>query len=221
MMATAVETPQKAAERIWAETKHDPVETMKMFELWARESPERMVAVLGDYWHRAVRSFLERRGDQVKGGTKVGGAFYQALRHYEAGTWNKQRWKTELGRRTQLNEDDRVKLSKTCAERGRLAAKRRIMGIKVVTAEVDIQTGVVLGLVDKEYGPFSHIRVNGLKLPEVTTGEALAHCERVNSDARFIEALCSLIPDPRKTIGEQWTADMIREAKNIAGRMVG
>lgn len=211
------ETPQKAAERIWKETKHDPIKTMRLFDEWAREKPERMVAVLGDYWHRAIRSFLERRGDQVKGGTKIGAAFYQALRKHEAGTWNKARWGIELKRRNQLNEEDIFKSSATNCERGRLAAKRKLAGIKVVRAEVDVVTGRVVNLIDKEYGPFAHIRINGLDLPKVTTEQALRYCDNQTNDVRFVRALCGLIPDPRKPIGEQWTADMIREAKQMAG----
>ncbi len=210
------ETPQKAAERIWKETKHDPLETMRRFDEWARQSPERMLAVLGPYWNRAVRAFLERRGDQTKDGTKIGGAFWQALRRHETGTWNKQRWRDETKRRSQLNQDEAVRVSKTTAERGRLAMKRKLAGIKVVRAEVDVTTGAVVNLIDKEYGPFAHIRIFGSRLQDVNTEQALLHCDGSERDVRFIRALCQMIPDPRKTIGEQWTADMIRAARKIA-----
>ena len=83
---------------------------------------------------------------------------------------------------------------------------------------MDVTTGAVVNLIDKEYGPFAHIRINGLKLAEVTTEEALGYCDHKTADVRFIRALCHLIPDPRKPIGEQWDADMIRKAREIAER---
>ena len=206
------ETPQKAAERIWKETKHDPVETMRLFEEWARQTPERMLGVLGVLWLRAVRNFLGRNNN-AKGAWRYGDSFRRTLARKEnrdgcLDSHRREREKitSDPGFRQQKNDYSRV------------YHKRRRLGRKVVRAEVDVRTGETVQIIDKEYGPFAHIRINGLSLSEVTTEEALRYCDDKTVDVRFIRALCQLIPDPRKPIGEQWTAAMIREAWEVASR---
>ena len=78
---------------------------------------------------------------------------------------------------------------------------------------MDAKSGTLIRLIDKEFGPFAHIRINGRELFDVTTEEALRWSDMRESEARFVRSLCAMIPDPRKPIGEQWTAEMIAEAK--------
>jgi hypothetical protein len=59
---------------------------------------------------------------------------------------------------------------------------------------------------------FGGLRINGRRIAECTTEEALAWCENMNRDTSFVRALCRQIPDPRKPIGEQVTQDMIEVA---------
>lgn len=208
------ETPQEAAERIWKETKHDPVETMRLFDEWAREEPERMVAIIGQgRWLGHVRTWLT--GSSRDRHWKHGSAFEKAVEskakrgHAESmRNWRKEKINGGGGFRTLRPHYQR---DATRCKRDRI--KR---GVKVLKAEVDVATGQVVNLIDKEYGPFAHIRINGLRLPEITTEEALAHCDKKIADVRFIRALCHLIPDPRKPIGDQWTPEIIREAKKAA-----
>ena len=75
--------------------------------------------------------------------------------------------------------------------------------------------------IDKEFGPFAHIRINGRRLKDATTNElwslnALWYCDHRAVDAKFIQALRELIPDHREPIGEQWTVGMIRAAKKTS-----
>lgn len=212
------ETPQEAAERIWKSTAcrrkgrgcsiiHDPVETMRLFSDWALESPDRMIAVLTrSIWDRAVRQFLDRRD-----GWPHGVAFQDSM--YKLDRRVDQRTDTAKYKRRVVVESTTVR-----AKRKRNYVDRKTKGLKIIMAEVDTATGTVVNLIDKEIGPFAHIRINGLKLAEVTTEEALGYCDHKTADVRFIRALCRLILDPRKPIGEQWDSDMIREAREIAGR---
>lgn len=216
------ETPQQAFERIWKTTrhrstngnpKHDPVETMRLFKEWVEEKPERFYdLLLPDLRLRVIRLFLERA--ESAGGSKIGCAFRTALRRHEVGSrygsnrprvekWNRQFQTSEYTAKTNMRYKIRKKL-----------------GLKAVHAEVDITTGTVVNLIDKEYGPFAHIRIgkHGRELPDVTTDDALAWCDKTKTDVRFIRALCHLIPDPRKPIGEQWSAEMIRTARETASR---
>jgi hypothetical protein len=118
--------------------------------------------------------------------------------------------------RANWTTEERLSYHTKEAQQKKLRKDRIKNGIKVVRAEVDVKTGAVVNLIDKEYGPFAHISVNGLKLPHVTTEQALRYCDEKTKDVKFVRALCHLIPDPRKPIGEQWDADMIRKAKKVA-----
>lgn len=208
------ETPQQAAERIWKETKHDPIKTMRMFDEWARERPERMLAVIGaDYWKARLRVWLT--GNSRDNNWRYWGNFRHKLdrlikdqrnvevREYRAVAMNRGAPPVSVTR--EYNRQ------RTILKRARERA-----GIKIVQAEVDVKTGAV-NVLDKEYGPFAHIRINGLELAKVTTDEALRWCENRTRDASFVQALCQLIPDPRKPIGDQWTVEIIREAKRASG----
>lgn len=215
------ETPQEAAERIWKSTEyktrglpgHDPIATMRLFEIWARQNPERMLAVITPVvWHRIVRAFLDRK-QRHAGGSKIGTAFSTALHDHERKRNKARKNKSELRRRSQWTEMDEVRSREIGNGGSSRHYARKKAGLKVVQAEVNVETGVVVNLIDKEVGPFSHIKINGLNLPEATTEEALRYCDNNTRDVQFVRALCSLIPDPRKPIGEQWTVEMIQLAK--------
>ena len=210
------ETPQEAAEHIWGETKHDPVETMRLFEEWARQEPERMLGVLGKYWLRAVRGFLSR-DVRCKGGLTIGPRFAKKLRDVERQANVDQHSRRTQARRGNLSTDGLFRIRSYERDLQKLARDRRKKGVKVIRAAVDLKTGEVVRLIDKEFGPFAHIRINGLRLAEVTRGEALWYCDHKTDDVQFVRALCSLLPDPHKPIGEQWTAEIIKEAKRLAG----
>lgn len=203
------ETPQEAAERIWKEAKSDPVETLQRFVAWAESQPcsccgmavkpTRLLALLGIYWPRVGRGFLDRRkGDK---GWKHGAAFGVAMNN---------RQKKRRGR----FDSDLAYRKRTNANSLRQYYRKRD-GVKVVQAEVSIATGEI-NLIDKACGPFADIRINGLGLPKATTEQALAWCDRQTTDVRYVRALCSLTPDPRKPIGEQWTPEIIRQARAMA-----
>lgn len=226
------ETPQEAAERIWMGTErppnrqsgsggrpgHDPVETMRRFDEWARKSPDRMLAVITKViWLRAVRAFLERHPEH--GGWRLSPAFKKAMYRTEKKVVeDRSNAKSKRDKRWQWDRATDIQSLTYVAKVSRRGRDRVKRGVKIVRAEVDIKTGAVVNLIDKEYGPFAHIRINGLPLAQVTTELALRHCDNATTDVRFIRALCQQIPDPRKPIGEQWTADMIRKARNIAER---
>ena len=224
------ETPQEAAERIWEGTKRtvphskkpasDPVETRRQFAEWAEAKPGRILAILTrPVWHRIIRGYLER-DVQKPSGWRHGAAFKRSMHNldkqreatatadYERRHPKRERW----DHRQEVHAAD----LRNKGKRERRADKK--LGLKKVYAKVDIATGAVLSIIDREYGPFAHIRINGLHLPEATTEEALCYCDNQTADVRFVRALCSLIPDPRKPIGEQWTAEIIREAREAASR---
>lgn len=227
------ETPQEAAERIWQSTPRlsrkgsagtptrDVLWFMNEFDQWARARPERMLAIITPLvWQRLVRNHLQR-GPTKENGWARGHAVYCAMRKLEArehaeavnGAYHQNKRP-----RASLSQEELLQSRTLDREKLRRAKVRKERGLKLVQAEVDVTTGAVVNLIDKEYGPFAHIRINGLSLPEATTEEALCYCDNQTADVRFVKALCSLIPDPRKTIGEQWTADIIREAREAASR---
>jgi len=210
------ETPQKAAERIWKETKKNPIETMKKFEEWARQKPDRILQILGVYWLRHVRSFLERN-QKSDGAWRYSDSFRVLLRKAERAEHNYKSEELRKKRRKALNSVEAIKGRRITNEASRQTYYRKRDGIKRISADVDIRTGQILSIIDREYGPFAHIRINGCHLAEVTTEQALRYCDDKSRDVKFIRALCQLIPDPRKPIGEQWTAEMIRESKKAAG----
>lgn len=230
------ETPQNALKRLhriadecWKESEyrleprptgggpshgHDPVQMMQLFEERVRGDVGLIMALLGPYWLRVIRSFLGRdprnnRGGQVKP-WRHSAAFGRIMRKQETKADKEKRY------RNHLSYD--LPKGTAHAESCRLHKSRKSDGIKVVQAEVDIKTGKIITLIDKEFGPFAHIVIDGLRLPEVTTGQALAYCDHKTKDVKFIRALCHLIPDPRKPIGEQLTVDIICEAKAAAKR---
>ena len=210
------ETPQKAAERIWKETKCDPVETMRLFEEWARQEPARMKEVLGDYWERAVRGFLSR-DVREKGGVKIARSFRRKFNAIEQrGIYDENNRRRKVGR-DELGHKGLLRIRGYERDLQKIARDRRKDGVKVVRAAVNLKTGEVISLIDKEIAPFAHIRIKGLRLAEVNVGQAHWYCDHKTGDVRFIRALCSLIPDPSKPIGEQWTAETIKEAKRLAG----
>lgn len=215
------ETTQEARERLWKETKHDPVEMMKRLDEWLRQKPERMLEMIGSYWFKLLRVYLQRP-TEYEGGWKHGSTFKRKLaavskknaavrnKDAQAAWWDKKRGHADI--RTELSGTTYDAVIK---KEGR---RRKKMGLKIVQAEVDIKTGVVVTLIDKEYGPFAHIRLGGCHLYDLTTVEALQLLDKQSVDNKFARALCRLIPDPRKPIGEQWTVEMIREARMIAER---
>lgn len=199
------ETPQHAAERIWKETGKDPIETIKTFDHWAREDPDRMLAVLGPHWYRSVKVFLARNKSQP-GAWRYSDSFRTMWRRLEMKGHSLAVWYSQ----------QEVPLERGLKQSyARNYWRRKANGIKRVYADVDAATGKLVSLIDKEFGPFAHIRVNGCELAEVTTEEALRWCDRQDTDTRFVRALCCLIPDPRKPIGAQWTAETIAEAKRM------
>lgn len=222
------ETPKQAAKRIWQDTKKerqhpyggnpfvgDPIETMRLFSEWARESPERMMLLITPrLWNRVVRSFLER-GKRTNGWAH-GSAFCQSLLKLNKAADSRSATVRGQKRRSKFTEDEALQDRSIKSQSSRRAKARKATGIKMVRAEVDVVTGEIIALIDKEYGPFAHIRINGLHLAEITTEQALHYCDIKATDNAFVRALCHLIPNPNKTIGEQWTVEMIREAKKVA-----
>jgi len=200
------ESPQDAAERLWKKTGKDPLVFIKEFEHWARQSPERMLEVCGPHWYRNIKVFLSKNRKQP-GAWRHSDSFRTIWRRLELRGHSEsvQKWYAELA----LDPELKKKWS-------REAWRRKSNGVKRVYADVDVKTGKLISLIDKEFGPFAHIRVNGCELAEVTTEEALSWCDRKDVDARFVRALCALIPDPRKPIGEQWDAGIIKQAKEFA-----
>ena len=229
-----VETPQKAlnrvkkiAEKCWNEASyqaerpqggsikaHDPVKTMQSFESLVREDAALILAVVGErYWHALIRTFLEQASHHKRAWSHSH-AFRTAMkkrdrqvRSEKSGAWQKRRKSIDSEWALQKKSVDNISAI--------AARKRKAGGIKRLAADIDIKTGLIVNLIDKEFGPFAHIRVNGLRLAEVTTQEALWYCDHKMADVKFVRALCQLIPDPRKPIGEQWTADIIRQAKSV------
>lgn len=210
------ETPTRAAERIWGGAKGDPVETMKRMDVWAREDVNRVLAIVGPHWQRCLRAFLGGSKDSrhTSPYPKCGTAFRAALRRKEIKTRQSQQTPFVKAWQTQ-----RVENAIGGMTNGTFAMqeyrRRKKAGIIVKKAEIELSTGKV-SLIDHQYKPFAHIKINGLRLPEVTTEAALTWCDRQTTDVRFVRILCGLIPDPRKPIGEQWTAEIIREARQIA-----
>ncbi len=184
------ETPKKAAERIWKKTKCDPVETMRLFDEWARETPERMAAVLGSLWEFRVRAFLQKSPKQ--NGWRYGGRFSTAMKKVQ-------------------KDVDKNSKSSAAVRQQRLRFRKKNK-ITIVRAEINTKSGVIT-LLNKEFEPFKHIRINGLHIAEITTMQALRYCDNKTTDVKFIRELCQMIPDPRKPIGEQWTAEMVKKAK--------
>lgn len=207
------ETAADAANRIWRETNGDPLETMRRMEEWALQRPIRVIQIIGQsLWRARLRTWLctdakprlWRHGRSFAKALNKISLSNEAVRH--ADWW--QTIKNQPGRPPSLLAEYR-----NAAERKRRERIRK--GIKAVRAEVNTHTGAVK-LIDKEYGPFKHIRINGLPLAEVTTEDALIYAERRDADGRFIRAVCERIPDPRRPIGEQWTPEIIRYAREIA-----
>ena len=176
------------------------------------------MAILGSYWPRVIRSFLERNRDR-SGAWKKSDTFRKAMRKVELAAASKKTNKKNKARRAGFNTAEAIQSRTYSSERTRDYKDRKKKGIKIVRAEVNIVTGKTIRLIDKEFGPFSHIRINGLRLAEVTTGQALWYCDHKTADVQFVRALCSLIPDPSKVIGEQWTAGIIKDAKRLAGEV--
>ncbi len=207
----ADETPQEAAERLWKETGKDPLNFIKEFERWARQDADRVLEVLGPYWYRCVKMFLSRNKN-AKGAWRYSESFRVMWRRLELRGHSAavQKWYADFPLDPGLKK-----------RWAREAWRRKAKGIKRVYADVDVKTGKLVGLIDKEFGPFAHIRVNNNPLAEVTTQEALAWCEKTDTDTRFVRALCQLIPDPRKPIGDQWTVEIIRQAKEAANASQG
>jgi len=197
------EAPQKAAERLWKETKRDPIELMRQFAEWVETQPcpccgtevksTRMTNVLGSRVPSDIRSFL------IKPQWKGAGSFHQKLLKCN-----------RLRKYGSLRNPE-----SPCAIRMRRHRQRKQAGKKIFQGELDTQSGEVK-IITKELDPFAHIIINGLRLAEVTTREALAYCDHKTKDVKFIRALCHLIPDPRKPIGEQWTPEIIRQARESA-----
>lgn len=220
LMVPDDETPQQAAERIWKETECDPVETMKRFEAWCRGGLSKdhpVFLIVGPYWPRLVRAFLERNQNQ-DGAWRHSDSFRVVMGRVERKAHTQRSNEIRNRRFAGLRGEAALQARGVTQAAAREGYRRKVAGHKRVYADVDVVTGKVVSLIDKEYGPFKHIRINGLALHESTTEEALTYCDRVDTDTRFIRALCQMIPDPRKPIGEQWTAEMIREAGKIANR---
>lgn len=193
---------------------HDPVKVMQLFEARVREDADLVLAVIGErYWHNLVRTFLEHQTNSVRG-WRHGDAFRRAMKALEAEREAKRSIEYKA-RREAVDSDWALQTKELSKASSREAYQRKVRGIKRIYADYDTRTGQVK-LIDKEYGPFRHIKINERPLPEVTTEEALAWCDGRVADVKFIRALCHLIPDPRKPIGEQWTPEIIREAKDAA-----
>lgn len=220
LMVPDDETPQQAAERIWLKVKPDTMETMRQFAAWACESPERMLAVMGeDQWLSHVRHFLG--GHRGKPSWRFNSTFRKALYDLE-----KKRSSDEVlafrkragasGGRVPYVEPSYMN------KMNREYRRRKRDGLKSVRAHIDVDTGRVVDLIDSEIGPFKDIRIRVGKvqymLAAVTPEQALTHCDNADTESRFVRALCGLIPNPLKPIGEQWTKEMVQEARKIAER---
>lgn len=220
----------KIAEDCWQESEysvpgqeakkgHDPVCMMRLFKERIRDDAALVLCVVGErYWHNLIRTFLSRDKRRKDSGWDRSNAFRRAMIRLE----NKEHAE-EVGEykkeRTKISAKWGIMDRSRSAVTSRESRQRKQAGIKRVSADVSVVTGEVIQLIDKEFGPYSHIRINTLKLPEATTEQALTYCDTATTDVKFIRALCHLIPDPFKPIGEQWTAEMIREAKHAATRM--
>lgn len=231
------ETWQEAAVRIWNSTKRllqprgraidhgfgakrigDPIEAMRKFDCWVRSgSPERIISIIGDKaWERIIRGAMDKGPSE--GGWAHGAAFRGAMLRLERDRVAAAALDRYHTKRKQMNHEEFFQHNRLHQQTNRDHKRRKRLGIKVVRAEVDVTTGAVINLIDKEYGPFAHIRVSGLPLSQVTTEQALKWCDRASTDVKFVRALCQQIPDPRKPIGEQWTVEIVRKARQIAER---
>jgi hypothetical protein len=225
------ETPQEAAERIWNATKRrvphaykharDPVETMRLFDEWARGEPSRMEAVIGRAtWHRLLRGFLERDGDS-ENGWSGGHAFKRAMWRLDkakqaAETADYERRHPFKQRRARWDHDQQTVAKDALNARRRDNRADRRHGLKKIYAKVDVANGCVVSLMDREIGPFAHIRIGKLNLSAVTPRAALKWCESNTTDVHLVRALCRLMPDQDRPIGEQCTAEMIQTATETA-----
>ena len=205
-LGLADESPQQAAERLWKETGKGPVKMIIAFEAWAREDPERMTAVLGGFWYRAVRTFLSR-DNRSPNAWRYSDSFRVMWRRAQMVDHQTEVWTRQ--KESPLSPSLKAKYARDYQ-------RRKSAGIKRVYADVSAEDGRLLRLIDKDFGPYGSIRINNNPLPETTPEEALAWCEKQETGARFVRALCSLLPDPTQTIGAQWSEDLVRQAIDIS-----
>lgn len=81
-------------------------------------------------------------------------------------------------------------------------------GIVRVKLEIDPRKQT-MSLVGSLPAALRSIKINGLQVQDVTKEAALKWCETHRKQTALVELWCSLVADPRKTLGEQLTAEIV------------
>lgn len=183
------------AQRCWAESGNDPRKCADIFAAAALNDPKIIEIIAGNEWHRLATLFLMKAIDKFE--------------------YNFRKGNLKLLSPEIIAERDE-RAAKTQASRNRRYRNRKRRGVIVVRAEVATETGN-MNVIEADLDRFAGLKINGRSLLDVTTEEALRWSEMRGAEARFVQAVCALIPDPRKPIRTQLSKAMLAEALKTAG----
>ena len=215
---------RKLAEECWDETAylpdrvqgggpkaHEPLRTMVTFKARVCENSELLRVLAGErYVDNLIRTFLEGHGNWAHCD-----AFRRAMKKLES-VAAVDRTKEYVGRRRRIDSDWALQRKDQSSTSSREAYRRKVAGIKRVSADVMADTKKLVRLIDKNWGPFGHIRIGHVDLADALPGDALLKADKNDAESRYIRALCRYASDPRKPIGEQVSQEDIDAAKREA-----
>lgn len=201
----------------WSQHKPDIAATIRSFaeELYAREP---LLAYIGQKYrlNHAIVHFVQAHHPEIRRiirGNAAGKRARAALaknggysQHPEAVRRREQRWAT--GERTPAADrpENNTYFLQTA---GQKAVNKRIReGIVRVRVDIDPHKKTVT-LASQLPSTLRSIQINGLPVQDVTKEAALKWCELRGKQTAMVELWCSLVADPRKTLGEQLTAEIV------------